>query len=93
MAKSKNHSTHHKNRKDHRNGIKKPVVHKKTGFKGVELSFARNQRYARIGTEVKRYVRGDLQEQKPHRNPRQPLKAIVAAAKSKLAAKKATAKK
>ncbi|KAK5584353.1 hypothetical protein RB653_005962 [Dictyostelium firmibasis] len=93
MAKSKNHSTHHKNRKDHRNGIKKAVVHKKTSSKGVELGFARNQRYARIGTEVQRYVRGDMQEVKAHKNPRQPLKTIVAAAKAKLAAKKAASKK
>ncbi|KAF2076202.1 hypothetical protein CYY_002502 [Polysphondylium violaceum] len=93
MAKSKNHSTHHQERKNHRNGIKKPVVHRVTSKKGMELTFARNQRYARIGTEVPRYVRGDLQEVKPHAAPRQPLKVIVEAAKAKMVAKKAAAKK
>ncbi|KYQ90284.1 hypothetical protein DLAC_08887, partial [Tieghemostelium lacteum] len=82
-AKSKNHSTHHKNRKDHRNGIKKPVVHKKTSSKGMEPGFVLNARYARIGQEPKRYVRGDLQEVKPHRNPRPSHKAMAEARKAK----------
>eukprot|EP01132_Coremiostelium_polycephalum_P004197 gene4197-5252_t len=86
MAKSKNHSTHHKNRKDHRNGIKKPVVHRKTSQKGMDTVFVRNQRYARVNTPVKRYIRGDLQEVKPHRNPRKSFKTICA--EQKAAAKK-----
>jgi len=35
MAKAKNHSTHHKNRKDHRNGIKKPRSFPERKFKGL----------------------------------------------------------
>lgn len=35
MAKSKNHTAHNQSRKNHRNGIKKPVKHKYTSTKGV----------------------------------------------------------
>jgi large subunit ribosomal protein L29e len=35
MAKSKNHTAHNQSRKNHRNGIKKPVRHKYTSTKGV----------------------------------------------------------
>jgi hypothetical protein len=35
MAKSKNHTAHNQSRKNHRNGIKKPVQHKYTSTKGV----------------------------------------------------------
>ncbi|EFA78063.1 S60 ribosomal protein L29 [Heterostelium album PN500] len=83
MAKSKNHSTHHRNSKEHRNGIKKPVVHAKTSSKGLDTKFARNQRYARIGVKPERYVRGDMQEQKPHKNPRKSVKQILADLKAK----------
>ncbi|GAM18755.1 hypothetical protein SAMD00019534_019300 [Acytostelium subglobosum LB1] len=89
MAKAKNHSTHHQNSKEHRNGIKKPIVHRKTSSKGMDTKFVRNQKFARVGVKAKRYVRGDLQEQKPHKNPRKSAKAIV----SELKAKQAAAKK
>ena len=42
MAKSKNHTAHNQNRKDHRGGIKKPHKHKYTSRKGVRA--ARNRR-------------------------------------------------
>eukprot|EP01133_Synstelium_polycarpum_P015417 gene15417-18284_t len=88
MAKSKNHSTHHKNRKDHRNGIKKPKVFAKTSSKGMDTKFVRNQRYARIGTKPARYVRGDMQEQKPHKNPRPSFASLRAARAQKTAVSK-----
>jgi len=46
MAKAKNHSTHHKNRKDHRNGIKKPQVFPERSLKGMYPPFVKNQRFA-----------------------------------------------
>jgi large subunit ribosomal protein L29e len=47
MAKSKNHTAHNQSRKDHRNGIKKPVKHKYTSTKGMDPKFLRNQVRAR----------------------------------------------
>lgn len=35
MAKSKNHTNHNQGHKNHRNGIKKPRVHKHISLKGV----------------------------------------------------------
>ena len=35
MAKSKNHTSHNQNRKDHRNGIHRPMKHRKVSLKGV----------------------------------------------------------
>ena len=35
MAKSKNHTAHNQSKKNHRNGIKKPMKHKYTSTKGV----------------------------------------------------------
>ncbi len=37
MAKSKNHTNHNQGHKNHRNGIKKPRVHKHISLKGVRL--------------------------------------------------------
>lgn len=47
MAKSKNHSTHHQNRKDHRNGIYKPKKLLKQSMKGVDQKFLKNLKYSR----------------------------------------------
>jgi hypothetical protein len=49
MAKSKNHTAHNQSKKNHRNGIKKPVKHKYTSTKGVSTrgracSHSRQQR-------------------------------------------------
>lgn len=37
MAKSKNHTTHNQNYKNHRNGIKKPASHKFSSLKCVNF--------------------------------------------------------
>lgn len=58
MAKSKNHSTHHQNRKDHRNGIYKPKRHTKQSMKGVDQKLLRNLKYARKFNKTK----AELQE-------------------------------
>uniref|UniRef100_A0A1I8EG88 60S ribosomal protein L29 n=1 Tax=Wuchereria bancrofti TaxID=6293 RepID=A0A1I8EG88_WUCBA len=47
MAKSKNHTSHNQNRKDHRNGIKKPKKHRFISMKGVDQKFLRNLRFAK----------------------------------------------
>ncbi|XP_076313602.1 ribosomal protein L29 [Tachypleus tridentatus] len=47
MAKTKNHTNHNQNRKDHRNGIYKPKGHRKPSMKGVDPKFLRNLRFAR----------------------------------------------
>jgi len=47
MAKSKNHTTHHQSRKNHRNGIKRPQTHKYRPLKGMDPKFLRNQRFAK----------------------------------------------
>ncbi len=44
MAKSKNHSTHHQERKHHRKGIQKPKRQKYTSLKGCDAKFLRNRR-------------------------------------------------
>ncbi|CAO3689812.1 unnamed protein product [Rhizopus microsporus] len=51
MAKSKNHTNHNQNKKAHRNGIKKPVIHKYRSQKSLDAKFLRNQRFAKKGTE------------------------------------------
>jgi large subunit ribosomal protein L29e len=46
MAKSKNHSTHNQNHKNHRNGIKKPQRQKFASLKCVNAKYLRNRRRA-----------------------------------------------
>lgn len=41
MAKSKNHTAHNQSKKNHRNGIKKPVKYKYTSTKGVRTRGSR----------------------------------------------------
>jgi len=50
MAKSKNAAQHHQNRKDHRNGIKKPKTHRHKPLKGMDQKFLLNHKYAVKGT-------------------------------------------
>uniref|UniRef100_A0A914ZHI1 60S ribosomal protein L29 n=2 Tax=Parascaris TaxID=6254 RepID=A0A914ZHI1_PARUN len=47
MAKSKNHTSHNQNRKNHRNGIKRPKKHRFMSMKGVDKKFLRNLRFAK----------------------------------------------
>lgn len=51
MAKSKNHSTHHQNRKDHRNGIYKPKKNRKQSMKGMDQKLLRNLKYSRASNK------------------------------------------
>jgi large subunit ribosomal protein L29e len=48
MAKSKNHSTHNQNKKNHRNGIKRPKMQYFRSLKGMDRKFLRNQRWAKF---------------------------------------------
>nr|ACV20957.1 large subunit ribosomal protein 29 [Diplogasteroides magnus] len=47
MAKSKNHTSHNQNRKDHRNGIKRPKKQRYMSMKGVDPKFLKNLRFAK----------------------------------------------
>lgn len=53
MAKSKNHSTHHQNRKDHRNGIYKPKAQTKESMKGVDQKLLLNLKYSRAHNKTR----------------------------------------
>nr|ACV20955.1 large subunit ribosomal protein 29 [Myctolaimus sp. RS5442] len=47
MAKSKNHTNHNQNRKDHRNGIHKQRKQRYMSMKGVDPKFLKNLRFAK----------------------------------------------
>ncbi|KAG5449846.1 60S ribosomal protein L29 [Clonorchis sinensis] len=47
MAKSKNHTSHNQNRKQHRNGIVRPKKQRYPSLKGVDPKFLRNMRFAK----------------------------------------------
>lgn len=47
MAKSKNHTNHNQNRKDHRNGIKRPKRYRHESTLGVDPKFLRNLRFSK----------------------------------------------
>ncbi len=47
MAKSKNHTSHNDNRKDFRNGIKKPKSGLKSSTKGMYRPFLKNLKFAK----------------------------------------------
>ncbi|KPM04316.1 long-chain-fatty-acid-CoA ligase 5 isoform X3 [Sarcoptes scabiei] len=47
MAKSKNHTNHNQNRKDHRNGIHRPKKLRKQSMKGVDQKLLRNMKFCR----------------------------------------------
>jgi len=51
MAKSKNHTNHNQNYKAHRNGIKRPKLHKYKSQKGMDPKFLRNQKFAKKGNK------------------------------------------
>lgn len=53
MAKSKNHTAHNQNFKDHRNGIKKPKSFRKTPRKGMDTKFVVNQKFCLKGVQRK----------------------------------------
>ncbi|CAH0552072.1 unnamed protein product [Brassicogethes aeneus] len=47
MAKSKNHTNHNQNRKDHRNGIKKPKRFLHESTLGMDAKFLKNQKFSK----------------------------------------------
>ncbi|XP_017781705.1 PREDICTED: 60S ribosomal protein L29-1 [Nicrophorus vespilloides] len=47
MAKSKNHTAHNQNRKDHRNGIKKPKRSRHESTLGMDAKFLKNQKFCK----------------------------------------------
>ncbi|CAN8001359.1 unnamed protein product, partial [Ixodes hexagonus] len=47
MAKTKNHTNHNQNRKDHRNGIKRPKKGSHLSMRGVDPKFLKNLRFSR----------------------------------------------
>ncbi|KAM7295358.1 60S ribosomal protein L29 [Ixodes scapularis] len=47
MAKTKNHTNHNQNRKDHRNGIKRPKKGCHLSMRGVDPKFLKNLRFSR----------------------------------------------
>lgn len=52
MAKRTNHTNHNQNRKDHRNGIKKPRKHALIDTPGVNIKMLRNVHYSRLGNKT-----------------------------------------
>ncbi len=51
MAKSKNHTSHNQNKKNHRNGIKKAKRFRKLSMTGMDRKFMRNMRFAKKGNK------------------------------------------
>ncbi|CAF1094452.1 unnamed protein product [Rotaria sordida] len=54
MAKSKNHTNHNQNRKDHRNGIKRPKSQRFPSLTGVDPKYVRNLKFTKHHNHVAR---------------------------------------
>ncbi|CAF1014785.1 unnamed protein product [Rotaria sp. Silwood1] len=54
MAKSKNHTNHNQNRKDHRNGIKRPQSQRFPSLSGVDPKYVRNLKFTKHHNHVAR---------------------------------------
>ena len=54
MAKSKNHTNHNQNRKDHRNGIKRPQSQRFPSLTGVDPKYVRNLKFTKHHNHVAR---------------------------------------
>ncbi|UJR30264.1 hypothetical protein I4U23_017802 [Adineta vaga] len=54
MAKSKNHTNHNQNKKDHRNGIKRPQSQRFPSLKGVDPKYVRNLKFTKHHNHVAR---------------------------------------
>ena len=52
MAKSKNYSHHNQNRKNHRNGIKKPKTHRHSSQDGMDRKFLKNLRFSKRNNKL-----------------------------------------
>ncbi len=79
MAKSKNHTNHNQNRKDHRNGIKMPKRFRKESMRGVDPKLLRNLKFARKGNKS----RVELAAIRKERGIDQPAKLNKTAPKAK----------
>ena len=54
MAKSKNHTNHNQNKKDHRNGIKRPQSQRFPSLTGVDPKYVRNLKFTKHHNHVAR---------------------------------------
>ncbi|CAF0802505.1 unnamed protein product [Adineta steineri] len=54
MAKSKNHTNHNQNKKDHRNGIKRPQSQRFPSLTGVDPKYVRNLKFTKHHNRVAR---------------------------------------
>jgi len=54
MAKSKNHTNHNQNKKDHRNGIKRPQSQRFPSLSGVDPKYVRNLKFTKHHNHVAR---------------------------------------
>ena len=54
MAKSKNHTNHNQNKKDHRNGIKRPKTERFPSLTGVDPKYVRNLKFTKKHNRVAR---------------------------------------
>ncbi|KAK6175400.1 hypothetical protein SNE40_013871 [Patella caerulea] len=79
MAKSKNASQHHNNRKDHRNGIHKAKKVYKSGMKGVDQKYVLNLKWSRKNKNPSARQVKKLQERMDNWNKARgmPIKPIV----------------
>ncbi|ESO06465.1 hypothetical protein HELRODRAFT_64261 [Helobdella robusta] len=64
MAKSKNHTNHNQNKKQHRNGIKKPKSNRYPSLKGVDPKFLKNLRFAKKHNKKHSHLLGGDKENK-----------------------------
>uniref|UniRef100_A0A0N5AJV0 60S ribosomal protein L29 n=1 Tax=Syphacia muris TaxID=451379 RepID=A0A0N5AJV0_9BILA len=68
MAKSKNHTNHNQNRKDHRNGIKRPKKHRFMSMEGVDKKFLRNLKFAKKHNRKHQNIKKSVEETKRRRH-------------------------
>jgi large subunit ribosomal protein L29e len=61
MAKSKVHTNHNQGKKNHRNGIKRPLKQRYASTKGMDAKYLRNLKYVKKGNAK---VRKELEKQK-----------------------------
>lgn len=79
MAKSKNHTNHNQNKKNHRNGIKKPRKQIHGSLKGVDPKFLKNQRFAKKhNVKAKPAAKTADKTGKPAASPAKPVAAVAA---------------
>uniref|UniRef100_A0A8W8LYQ2 60S ribosomal protein L29 n=2 Tax=Magallana gigas TaxID=29159 RepID=A0A8W8LYQ2_MAGGI len=60
MAKSKNHTSHNQNRKQHRNGIHRPKTYRYPSMKGVDPKFLKNLKFSKKHNKNTKKYTGDF---------------------------------